>query len=152
MKGGFGPLTCLRDTLSGLSGLKELSLCKIMLLLDNNGAILHITKSSSDSVMFANKAINVRHGLMRDVFKAGVFTVGKIPTDENRGDVGTKNFGPATIENKTQLVGLHDPTGCLWHPATRAIAWKSKSPDALALCVILGRSMHLPGEMKIYLH
>ena len=152
LKGGFPALACLRDTLVASGLVPEVQGAQIRLLLDNTGAILHITKSPSDSVYFHNKAINVRHGLIRDIFGLGIIAVDKVPTEENRGDVGTKVFSAGIMQDKLKLVGLTDVTGAIWAPAARAVEWRRNNADKnapskanhVALCALLRRNYHPP--------
>lgn len=96
-------------------------------LLDNNGAISHITKSPSDSVFFMNKGVCVRHCFLRDLFKReGMFGVAHVDTEKNRADVGTKVFTSTQSEGKAALVGLvkTEVLATADKPVERSFLWR----------------------------
>ena len=73
---------------------------------DNTTALKHVVKSQSDTVYFALKAVNARHGLLRDGHTAGLYGCTKVGTDYNRADLGTKVLQRLKLERARLMAGV----------------------------------------------
>ena len=86
---------------------------KLVVRVDNNAALRHITNSASDSVFFLLRGVNSRHSLLRDCHRAGVFGCTKVPTKLNRSDLGTKALSRLDLERARRMAGLVIPDGSI---------------------------------------
>jgi hypothetical protein len=99
---GGPPLLCATQVFDVDAG-------RMTLRIDNNVAVGHVKRAPSNSVIFLLRAVNARHGMLRDACKAGVFGCTRVPTALNRSDIGTKALGVGALARARAMIGIVDP-------------------------------------------